>query len=84
MMTDDIVEAAQNFKEVWGDTMLADSIADSLTCKELEALTRLLRAVCDEDSARTWTECHTKGDEPGDLHFQRNGPLLGEQRSMDS
>lgn len=84
MMTDDIVDAAQNFKEVWGDGYLACDLGTKLTCIELEALTRLLRAIGDEQAADTWTECHAEGDDCDDLHCQCDAPECIEERAREA
>lgn len=68
MMTNDIVEAAERFKAVWGDGYLAEDLASKLTCTELESLTRLFRAIGGEVAAETWTESHAEHDECSDMH----------------
>lgn len=70
MMTDDILPALRNFVEVWGDGLLACHVGESLSCIEVEALSRLLAAAGDPESGKTWIEQHGYGDDCDDSHCQ--------------
>jgi len=68
--TTELDDALRGFAETFGDSYLADDIARSLTCLEVEALAGVLRALGDERAAQTWIEFHGSGDDCGDSHCQ--------------
>lgn len=58
------------FAEVWSDGYLADDVATSLTCVEVDALASLLSSEGRADGAARWLIAHAEGDDSGDLHSE--------------
>jgi hypothetical protein len=64
-----IYRAAKNFADTFADSMLANDIAERLSCSELEALCGLLDGAGQTCAADYWREVHADTDEEGDEHY---------------
>lgn len=62
--------ALSHFLDVFSDGMLANSLAELLSCGELESLTYLFDMFGHADAANTWRELHALGDGEEDDHYQ--------------
>lgn len=69
MQTTSEARALDEFLKVWSGDMSAD-VADKLTCAEVDALARLLRAHDHPAAAAEWINAHSHGDEEGDAHHR--------------
>jgi hypothetical protein len=63
-----IVDAAERVADVLPEA-LADN-AHRFTCRELDALVALIRAVGDDETADDILAAHAADDEPGDAHYE--------------
>ena len=62
-------QALREFIELWRSPDLAQAVAISLTCLEVDALAALLRQQKEGGSADEWLAKHAVGDDPVDSHF---------------
>ncbi|MFF8831364.1 hypothetical protein [Streptomyces sp. NPDC015131] len=54
---------AADFVTTWGDKMLANETATSLTCTEVNVLAEMLHALgADPDNVKAWLETHAEAD----------------------
>lgn len=64
----DTPEVAQ-FRAVFEAVDTAHDVGPRFTCKEVDALAGMLRAIGADDAAAAWIEGHSWGDDdPDDLH----------------
>ncbi|MEU7643338.1 hypothetical protein [Streptomyces huasconensis] len=63
-------DAGCDLATLFNDGMLADHIAEGLTCSEVEELAAFFRAIDHPSVADLWLECHANGDDEGDMHYQ--------------
>lgn len=69
MTTTDETKALREFADVWtGD--VADEVARSLSCMEVDALAQLFRAADREGMALAWINAHAWHDDQGDAHYR--------------
>lgn len=63
-----LLAAAAAAAEVLADGEIADDIATSFSCDEVETLAEFLRAYGFGHHAGVWIESHAEGDDCGDQH----------------
>jgi hypothetical protein len=62
------VEALTGAAEVFGDEMFADYMGEKFSCREADAIARLLVVAGHDVAAQVFLLGHAQGDKPGDFH----------------
>lgn len=65
-------ETADSFGELFGKygAGLSWTLAEGMTCSEVEAFAALLDELGYPDGAQSWIDAHAEADEPGDMHYK--------------
>ncbi|RBO91311.1 hypothetical protein [Nocardia puris] len=63
-------EALTEFNDAFQDTLLISTIAENMSCREVEALAAVLRASGHDDVAQMWIGSHAAYDVDGDRHYR--------------
>lgn len=71
-----MANVTQGFVTLWRDPLLAEEIAQKLSCDEVEALAAVLASYNEGLAAALWLQAHSLGDDIGDAHFGLPTPSL--------
>ena len=64
--------ALSHFVAAFDDSMTADNLAPSMTCREVDAIARILALAADRNAAELWVAAHRDNEyeDEGDTHYE--------------